>query len=437
MSAHSRFGGSVCKRWLNCAGSVALCDTVPQDRSSRYAAEGTAAHDLAARSLTESLHPTHWLGETISADGFDFEVTQEMCDAVVVYLNAVTHEAAQTKTAELYVEQGFVLDVETAEKGEVFGTNDAMVYHPATGRLRVFDYKHGVGVNVDVEDNDQLKFYAAGAVFSNAEWRIKDVVLTIVQPRARDNDTEADAIRDWTFTVAELLDFVVQVEVAISRAKSEAQLFAHDVVLTAASYTTRHDAKSGSLIDEYPAFNIGDWCRWCPAAAICPARERQALEAATLDFADITLVDTTDLPDPRDMDTERLSRVVAGLSLVSRWMAQCQERLEALVLAGVEVPGWKAVEKIGRAKWIEDPLKVAAEAQLAFGLDEDQVMPRKLVTITECEKLLKSAGATKDQVDTFKLRYTTKDSSGLTIAPITDRRPAINPLADYDGVHVT
>lgn len=403
ISVHSRFGGSACKRWLNCPGSVVLCDTVPPARESPYAREGTAAHWLAENSLRDDVHPTHFLGELFNG----VEVTQEMCDAVVAYLNVVTKEVARNpKHAELYVEKGFVLDVETAEPGEVFGTNDAMVYHPDSGRLRVFDYKHGVGVTVDAEDNDQLKFYAAGAVFSNPDWRVKEVVLTIVQPRARDAE-EVGVVRDWTFSVADLLEFVVEVETAIAKAKTD-------------------DSQ----------LSIGDWCRWCPAAAICPARERQAAEAATLDFADVALVDTTDLPDPRDMDVERLSRVVAGLTLIQSWAAQCQERLEALVLAGIEVPGWKAVEKIGRAKWIEDPLKVTAAAQLEFGIDEDQIMPRKLATIGEVEKLLKGAGATKDDIDSFKLKFTVKESSGLTIAPISDRRPAINPLADFDGVNI-
>ncbi len=407
---HSRYGGSSASRWMNCAGSVALLETVPARPDGPYAAEGTAAHWLAEQCLPHG-HPRDHL-DGLAPNGV--EITANMCDAVVVYLNVVLHELAQTKSGELYVEKGFILDVPTAEPGEVFGTNDAMVYHPETGRLRIFDYKHGVGVSVSADENAQLKFYAAGAVFAHPDWKISEVVLTIVQPRARDVD-EVGAVKDWTFDVSDLLDFMGDVEVAIGAAKE-----ATPIILSPTN-------------DSLPVLQTGTHCRWCDAAAVCPAKEAEALAATTLDFTDITKVTADTLPAPKELDTDRLSAVVAGLGIVSGWMAQCQEYLEGLVLSGVEVPGWKAVEKIGRAKWVEDPDKIVAEAELMFDIGVDQMMPRKLTTIGDAEKLLKAAGATKEQIDSFKLAFTIKESSGLTIAPSSDRRNAVNAAAENFG----
>ena len=403
---HSRFGGSSASRWMNCPGSVALLDTVPAKPDGPYAAEGTAAHFVAEQCLKDNLPASHFLDFLYTRVGQpDIVVTGNMVDAVQVYLREVETERTLSVNAELYVEQGFELQVPAAP-GEVWGTNDAMVYHPETGRLRVFDYKHGVGVSVSAEDNAQLKFYAAGAVFANPDWPIKEVVLTIVQPRARDVD-EVGAVKDWTFDVVELLDFVGEIEVAI------------------------WEAKGGRGVPT--KLKTGSWCRWCDAAAVCPAKETEALAAAQVNFATVTEITAADFPEPKTLDVERLSKVVAGLGIVTAWMGQCQEYLEGLVLSGVEVPGWKAVEKIGRAKWIEDPAKVASYADLMFGIDVDQIMPRKLATITETEKLLKAAGATKDQIDTFKLEHTIKESSGLTIAPSSDRRPAVNAVQNNFG----
>ena len=387
--------------------------------------EGTAAHDVAAICLSKDQHPGLYVGSWWHSDGEFVEsqeaggrvlVTQEMSDAVVVYLNAVSHEQARSKDAELYVEKGFVLQVDSAEDGEVFGTNDAMVYHPSTGRLVVFDYKHGVGVSVSAEDNAQLKFYAAGAVLSNTEWRIAELELVIVQPRSRDNgflpeDVDPElkrGIRRWPMDPMSLLDFQVDVDDAIARAKA-----AEPIIRSPDN-------------DSLPVLSAGSWCKWCDAAAVCPEKERQALRAATLAFDDITEVTAAALPEPKTMDAERLAEALKGVKIVSDWLSQIQEYVEALVLSGQSVPGWKAVEKIGRAKWVSGDEEVASYAEMMFGIEENDLRPRKLVTIGEAEKQLKAAGAAKSDIDDFKLRFTIKESSGLTIAPESDKRPAAN-----------
>jgi hypothetical protein len=416
VAAHSRFGGSSASRWLACPGSVALCESIPAKASSSYADEGSAAHALAALCLQEDDHPVDHMGEVM--EGYpDYPVGIDMADAVIVYLNAVTHELAQTKTAELYVEKGFVLPISTADDGEVFGTNDAMVYHPETHHLRVFDYKHGQGVSVSADDNAQLKFYAAGAVFSNPDWKVKEVVLTIVQPRARDNDTDADAIRDWTFDTIELLEFVAEVEAGVFAAKVAEAVISEIAPVPLDTFTT------------------GSHCRWCDAAAVCPAREAEIMAAAQLDFTDMTKITVDDLPIVTELDTARLGQILKAGALLNDWLATVQEYVEGLLMGGTPVEGWKVVEKIGRAKWVSSEEEVAGYAKIMFGLDVDQIRPRKLTTIGDAEKLLKAAGAKKDDIDSFKLKFTIKESSGLTMAPTSDRRPAVDALKqDFEGV---
>lgn len=430
MALHSRFGGSIADRYMNCAGSVALCATVPPKKVGVKAEIGTAAHDLAALCLTTDTDAAHYVGEFFPREDPGplgrFICTEEMARAVQVYLDAVRAELALTPDAELYVEVGFAFDLPSAEEGEVFGTTDAMVYHPSTGRLRVFDYKHGEGISVSAEDNSQLKFYAGGAVFSKPDWRLTKVILTIAQPRARDAD-EVGKIKDFELDVLELLEFHGQLDAAVGKAKMVDQVHG--------------DGHDGPPLAS--ALKAGSWCRWCDAAAVCPAKDADAIKAATLDFKDVNMTSVTEvtaaaLPDPKTFDAERLAKIVSGIGIINDWMNQCQEILEGMVLGGHVVPGWKAVEKIGRAKWVEDPAEVTSYAGLMFGLAEDQVSPRKLTTITEMEKLLKSQGATKEQIDDFKLKFTIKESSGLTIAPSSDRRPAVNAVAaDFGSVNTS
>ena len=443
---HYRFGGSGADRYINCAGSTALIETLPPKAGSRYANEGSAAHHLAALCLTKDQHPTEFIGAAFP-EWPDHPVTQEMCDAVVVYLNAVTHELAKTKEAELYVETQFELDVPGAE-GEVGGTVDAMVYHPKLGRLVSFDYKHGAGVSVSAEDSAQLKFYAAGAVFSKDDWRIKELELVIVQPRDRslsllpdDADLELmQGIKRWPMNPLELLEFSGEIADAVALAKFRMTDFTTDpVVLKGPLPPPVLDFTPGSIayVGGKPPYTSGSWCRWCDAAAVCPLREQEVLRAAQLDFAHMTEITADALPDPKTYDMDRLGEVLKTGQILNAWLNQVQEYVETLVLSGQPVAGWKAVEKISRAKWVSADEEVADYTDMMFGIPVDEIRPRKLTTITEAEKLLKAAGATKTQVDDFKLRFTVKESSGLTIAPSSDRRSAVDALAtDFKAVQI-
>jgi len=414
---------------MNCAGSTALIASVPPLPSSRYAAEGTAAHALAEHCLTNgetdaSLHLGEWFPLELPVPGRDrFEVTAEMAGAVQVYLDTVYEELAKAPDSQLYVEQRFVLPIATAEEGEVFGSNDAMVYSPSLARLVVFDYKHGAGISVSAEDSSQLKFYGSGAAMSHPEWAIGSVELVIVQPRARGAD-DNDGVKRWEMDPLELIEFAGEAETAIGNAKFVIE------------YT-----KGGPVSEK--ELQPGKWCKWCAAAAVCPAREQQAIRASGLDYTDITVIASPEtLPKPADLDTARLGQVLAALDIIDQWGGQVRAYVDGLLQQGVPVPGWKLVDKVGRRKWIEDETKIADYLAVMHGLDEDDLRPRKLVTITEAERQLKAAVTDKDErkkaLDDLSLAFTLKDSSGLTLVPASDKRPAVDAAArDFGSVNLT
>lgn len=415
--AHSDFGGSVIGRVIACPGSVPLRNSVPERLSSSYADEGTFAHALGEKHLRAgNFDAQQSIGDEIESDKLASKkvVTTEMAAAVQVYLDAVQAEMVKTEDAILLIEERFTLPISSAEEGEVFGANDALVYHPSTGRMVVFDYKHGQGVSVSAEDNKQLKFYAAGAALSHPDWPIAELELVIVQPRARDADEQdIPGVKPWPMDTFELLEFVAEVEQAVAAAKAPGAPVA-----------------------------AGSHCRWCAAASVCPAKKEEVIASIGLDFHDIEDISAKALPLPKEMSTDKIAALLRGLDTLTAWANQVRDYAYGLLEQGVAVPGFKLVDKIGRRKWIDNEAEIAAYLEMVYGVEGEDVMPRKLVTITEAERLVKARVTEKAErkaaLDDLSLRFTLKDSGGRTMVADTDRRDAVpaGAAADFAGVNI-
>ena len=430
--AHSEFGGSSASRWMNCPGSVALARTVPPAPSSVYADEGTRAHSVAEYCLVNQIWNTRDLLVIPGAikaqqEGSLPELTNEIMDAVQLYLDEIHSDMQDAEDSVLLVEERFTLKLSTIEDGEVFGRNDAMLYSKSKRRLITYDYKHGVGVSVAAENNAQALFYATGALLSHDDWPIEFVTIKIVQPRAFDG-MENGAVREWSCSPLDIFEFYSNVEQAISTAKTAAEQFE--------SQNVDEDA----WVNKYLA--SGKWCRFCPAAPACTLTERQFFEAAMLDLKSVADVEKAIvLPEPRSLSPEQLGRILQGGDLLVSWLGMVREYAENQILAGVYVPGYKAVEKEARRKWIDDQEEITGYLMIQFGLNEDEVRPRKLRTITEIERAIAAKYADKDAKrdakNDFSIACTVKDSSGLTVVAESDKRPAVNAASrDFAGITV-
>ena len=418
-AAHSVYGGSAASRFMNCAGSVALLATLPR-RSSKAADEGTAAHALAEQCLREGERDAkrdakaylgHWFPLEPGGKTQRFEVTREMAAAVNIYLGAVYEELDAAKDAELYVEQKFALDIRTAAPGEVFGSCDCIVYTPSRNRAVIFDYKHGY-LDVEVTDSKQLKFYASGAVLSHPDWSVSDVELVIVQPLAKSvKEQGGEAVRRWQMNALELIEFPGELEKAIAACKAPGA-----------------------------PCTAGPWCKssFCEARPTCATYHAYVTGDALADYKDLTIVTPSMLPEPSTLDVEKLKKIAAAAEALSSFASQCKTYLEDLAKDGVKIPGMKLVDKIGRRKIVAPAEDIVAHLALAYGLDPAELMPPELVTITEIERQLKSAVPAKqykDAKEDFSLRFTIKESSGLTLVPESDKREAVDAVArDFGSV---
>jgi hypothetical protein len=361
LSEHARLSPSASKIWMSCPGQPKLAEGV-ENRSSSFAEEGTAAHEVAASALVKGTDAAAFVG-LVTSNGW--KVTAEMAEAVQVYLDAVRAE----------IQDGDDWDVEQRLQysDDLWGTADFVRYRPRNGELVVSDYKHGKGVPVEVENNPQALIYGLMKAKHLSNRGISKVTLMIVQPRC---DHPDGPVRRWAFDGFELLDF-------------------EDKVLEAIAATKLDGA----------ALNPGDHCRWCPAKAICPALRAQSLEVARQDFAPGLAY-----------KPEELAAALDKIPLIETWIKATREFAFEEAVAGRPPAGFKLVDKRATRKW-RDENEAASALELVLKADEIYE-PRSLLSPAKVEKLLGKTG--KKQI----AGLTVAESSGLTLVHESDKRPA-------------
>jgi len=384
LPVHGELGASQMSRWDACPGSVALSRGLA-NQSSEYAAEGTAAHEVAAFCLKKGADPYNQIGNVLQVEGFDIEVTEEMVEAITVYLKVIDKDAAESPNVDRLVEHRFHL---TKIHEGLYGTADCVQIYKKRGLLRVYDYKHGAGVPVEVKNSKQLKYYGLGALI-NTGMPATDVELIIVQPRCFHAD---GPVRRQMIPAIELLEFAADLLDAVKRT----------------------EAKNAPLA-------AGDHCRWCRAAAICPELRKQAQERAKMDFR----------PEV-SYDPKMLAETLEWLPALEGWIKSVRAFSYAEAQRGVAVLRHKLVDKQARRQWKYDEHTTEIELAKLELTESDIFKPRTLSSPAEIDKVLKKR---KKEIEPL----VKKVSSGTVLVHETDPREVHknNAAADFDVVPPT
>ena len=244
----------------------------------------------------------------------------------------------------------------------VFGSTDLM------GRIGnkaiILDWKFGAGVPVPAEENEQLMFYAAAAMRTpEAQWVF-------------DGATEVEliiiqppAIKRWTTTIERIKQFEQTLVKAVKIAQQPDAPLKH-----------------------------GDHCRWCAAKPVCPIMTGAVDRAVALKMDKI--------------DVDKLGAYLHNADLLEDWITDLRALAEEMMKKGKPVTGWKMVPKRATRSWVKDE---DAKVVLLQHLKESEVMVTKLISPAAAEKLMKK----------LPDGLTVAISSGNTIAPESDPRPAV------------
>lgn len=373
MSDHSVYGPSGAARWLNCPGSIKAEAGIP-DTESKYAAEGTCAHELAELCLVRNEEAKTWIGRRPPTTT-EWVVTQEMADYVQEYLDYImalegSQEYEQEVNYEWWVPGGF-------------GTADAIVTNGDT--LYVIDFKYGKGVPVHAGNNSQGMLYALGALAERDSFQLfEKVAIVIHQPRI-------EHVSVWETTPDALYEFG-------EYAKQQALL--------------TKDPNAKRIPGETQ-------CRWCKAKAVCPALMHKAEHALMLQFHEMEV--SKPIP-PENLSDEDLYFIMHNKALIETWLKSIEAHVISRIESGGAFPGWKMVEGRSNRRWADE-----AEAEnLLKKLLGDKAFVKKLLTAPAAEKVLGKEGKKKIQ------DLIIKPTGSPVLVPDDDKRAPIQTVTPLD-----
>lgn len=397
--AHARLAPSSAHRWMLCPGSISMSESI-EEATSTYAAEGTAAHELAAKCLEEGWEAERYRGWIVCAQPRDgettfqstgvadgvrtFKVDAEMVDGVQVYLDVAREVAQESDNFE--IEQR--LDISSFVDG-IFGTGDFISYRSDLRRVTICDFKYGKGVAVEVKENEQLLTYALGVAQRYHNRGVDEVELVVCQPRAPHHD---GPVRRWITDLVGLYEHAMAMQRAAVLARSPT------APLVAGSHCI-----SG----------------FCKAAGRCPALRDRVDEIIGARRARNGVL--VEMSDPRLVPFRDWKIEEEETNMVKGWLKRREERAHTDALNGALPPGAKLVAKRATRRW-KDPAAAATQLQM-LGVDDDILFETSMRSPAQIEKELPKAERS------IIGDLSEKVSSGTVLAPLTDPRPAVEGVS--------
>lgn len=384
---HLKFGGSTAARTMNCPAWLTLAEAAPakSEGKNEAADTGTLLHNcmeeiyLSADDIDPNDMADKQLKEGREYNGITL-TTDMLRDKLYPAIECVDHILNDIDADDWDVEPFVKIDT------DIGGSIDLLAISADKKTVLVLDYKFGFN-SVDVENNDQLKFYALAAACddSTREWfdQCETIVMAIVQP----ND-DGDDMQTWSMNMDDLDNFETD-------------------YLAAVEASEQPDAMPKS----------GSHCKYCPAMATCPVKTGAALKATRIN----------------ELTADKLAEYLPLAAEVTAWAKEVNKVAHEQLELGTRINGWKLVNKRASRVW-NDPTAVESKIRKAKKIKLEDGFDMKLKSPAQLEKKCKEL-----KID-FKAygEFISSVSSGTTLAKESDKRPAAIPvqgLAQLNEMH--
>jgi hypothetical protein len=381
MTKHVLYGGSSAEIWRHCPGWAGLIQQVPRKPVGAAAHTGTAQHHVMERLLKDpDLVPEKFLGAKILTEGGDVELHQGHIAAIEIALEAWLDLLADYPL-DVRFDGSDGLDIVSYGEPQVFserffratddqgGTVDGLVVRAP--RASFVDFKFGQ-YEVDAEGWQNFWYMlCARAQHPELFEGVTEWESVIIQP-AYD-----PAIDRHVITTADLDRMALETSAAILKSKQP-----------------------------NPDFIEGDWCRWCNAKLVCPAKTQR--------------LDTLTAPN-HILDLHEVERQLMKLREWRKWEEEAEQRLLHELEHGWQGELFKLVGKRAIRKWSNEADVIGLLKKKRIPA-KDYMRPAELRSPASMEE---EGFLTRGEVKTLANPV----SSGVTIAVMSDKRPAILPRA--------
>lgn len=388
--AHALLSASSAKKWIHCPPSAMLEDSIPEIESP-YAKEGTLAHAICELKLQKLFTDKNMTDRTYKSRLKKLQQDESYAPEMEGY----TDEYADYVSAIAF---GFpAVPFVAVEKRldyspwapEGFGTSDCTIIYGKD--LHVIDFKYGQAPPaVKAEGNYQLSLYALGAYHEYGMlFPIENVHLHIVQPRMNN-------FSSWSTTLKEVLDW------------------GEIVVKPAAQQAVKGQGEFRPA--DYCSGDTENYCRsgFCKAYGRCRATadKNMGLMKKAWDK------EQNQKRLPPLISWEEAGKLLKEAMYLKEWVQKLEGAALDEIVAGGQVPGWKAVE--GRSnRRLSDADSAFAELVDA-GYEEAVLYRREPVALGELEKML-----SKEHRQNILSKYIVRPQGKPTLAPEDDKRPAM------------
>lgn len=421
---HAGAGPSGAERWMTCTASLQTAreflETLSPNQQKKFAEsstaakQGTTAHAAAeaqVRLLLGEITPQEvettllelTVNPLVDGEAYDEEMAEHLTSFVDLARQLI--EDGRVVHAERRVEA--LVELPDGRVHAVAGSADLTGEPMKNDRsLVVVDLKYGEGLDVEAEENPQLRTYALGVLTSLADEEgnlpdIERIDYYVVQPRL-------GGIKPWSESLDDLLDW-------------------RDDVLSPALALALGGIEAGATFS--PSEKA---CQWCPAKGTCEALVQSRFEAAK-DMFDLIIETEMEnghgaVPDASLLSDERLGSVLKQaqdlVKLADELKAEAQRRL----YRGIEVPGYHLVNYQPPREWVNDaderlsPALHPDEGAVALSTEIRETLWTEPVLLSPAKALavLKTQGIEEGPEILDELIH--KPDLRPVVAPVNDRR---------------